>query len=47
MQPDRHEPLWSESLWKRIKAVRFRRAVGREGGTLKNTYPLRSVAARD
>ena len=41
------EPLWPESLWRQIQAVRARNYKGSAGGRRKVVYPFRRVAACD
>ena len=41
------EPIWSESLWQAIKAVRLRSFRGSNGGKLHNVYPFRRLAVCD
>ncbi len=41
------EPIWNESLWQAIKAVRARSFRGSNGGKLHNVYPFRRLAVCD
>ena len=43
----RHEPLWSESLWASIEAMRQRAFRGSNGGKIHNVYPFRRLAVCD
>ena len=42
-----HEPIWDESLWQAISAVRARSFRGSNGGKLHNVYPFRRLAVCD
>lgn len=42
-----HEPLWSETLWASIQAVRQRAFRGSNGGKVHNVYPFRRLMVCD